>query len=356
MARPSQRARNGGDPQVKKRGRGVASMFYGIGRTGTIDAASAHVEIDDGGSVKLLTGATEIGEGILTALAQIAAEEVGVEVDDVRIADNDTAVVPEASHAGASRQTYVIGNAVIAACREANSRLYACLAERWGVPAEDIDSRHRKVWSRSRPELSLSMAEAVKYCKSQGRFLVGSGAWRSVGTALDPESGEGDPWSTYVWGSQIAEVEVDTESGEVTVLDVWAAHDVGKAINPQGVEGQVEGGVVMGMGMALMEEYVLEEGIPKTGGFSKYILPTSLDIPRIHSLIIEDPELLGPHGAKGVGEPTSLPTAPAIINAIYDAIGVRIDTLPASPERILAALKARSDAERRLTAEANAKE
>lgn len=328
---------------MKKRGRGVASMFYGIGRTGVIDAASAHVELDDGGSVKVLTGVTEIGEGILTAIAQMAAEEIGAEVEDVRIAENDTAVVPEASHAGASRQTYVVGNAVIAACREAKARMAAVLGEHWGVPAEDVDSRHRVVWSRSKPELRMSLAEAVAFCKKQGRFLVGSGSWRSVGTSLDAETGQGDPWSTYVWGTQIADVEVDTETGEVSVLNVWAAHDVGKAINPQGVEGQIEGGVVMGMGMALMEEYELDQGVPKTAGFSKYILPTSLDIPQIHCVIVEDPEEIGPHGAKGVGEPTSLPTAPAILNAIYDAIGVRIDTLPASPERILAALRTRHD-------------
>lgn len=341
---------------MKQRGRGVASMMYGIGRTGVIDAASAHVELDDGGSLKVLTGVTEIGEGILTAIAQIAAEEVGVEIEDVRIAENDTATVPEASHAGASRQTYVVGNAVIDACRDVKRRLFQTLSERWGVPPDDIDARHRTVWSRSRPELRLSMADAVAYCKKQGRFLVGSGTWRSVGTGLDPETGQGEPWSTYVWGTQIAEVEVDTETGEVTILEFWAAHDVGKAINPQGVEGQIEGGIVMGMGMALMEEYELSEGVPKTAGFSKYILPTSLDIPHIHSLIVENPEELGPHGAKGVGEPTSLPTAPAIVNAIYDAIGVRIDTLPASPERILASLQAKKDAERTSAAELQARD
>jgi CO/xanthine dehydrogenase Mo-binding subunit len=330
---------------VKKRGRGVAAMFYGIGRTATIDAASAHVELDDGGSVKVLTGATEIGEGILTALAQMAAEEVGVEIEDVRLAENDTAVVPEASHAGASRQTYVIGNAVINACNEAKAKLYTVLAEHWGVAPDDLDSRHRVVWSRSKPECRMSMSEAVAFCKKQGRFLVGSGTWRSVGEALDPENGQGAPWPTYVWGTQIAEVEVDTETGEVQLLKVWAVHDVGKAINPQGVEGQIEGGVIMGMGMALTEEYEMEEGVPKSAGFSKYILPTSLDIPEIECVLIEDPSGLGPHGAKGVGEPTSLPTAPAILNAIYDAIGVRIDTLPASPERVLAALRAKMSSE-----------
>jgi CO/xanthine dehydrogenase Mo-binding subunit len=136
----------------------------------------------------------------------------------------------------------------------------------------------------------------------------------------------------------VAEVEVDTVTGEVQVLGIWAAHDVGRAINPRGVEGQIEGGVVQGLGQALMEDYKIENGHTSTHGFAKYILPTSLDVPQINSIIVEDPDPLSPLGAKGIGEPALIPTAPAIMNAIYDAIGVRITSLPATPEKIMAGI------------------
>lgn len=139
----------------------------------------------------------------------------------------------------------------------------------------------------------------------------------------------------------MAEVEVDTYTGEVQVLGIWAVHDVGRAINPRGVEGQIEGGVVQGLGQALMEDYRTEKGHTTTHGFAKYILPTSLDIPQINCTIVEDPDPLSPLGAKGIGEPALVPTAPAIMNAIYDAIGVRMKSLPATPEKILSALRER---------------
>ncbi len=137
----------------------------------------------------------------------------------------------------------------------------------------------------------------------------------------------------------MAEVEVDTETGEVQVLGVWASHDVGRAVNPQGVEGQIEGGVVMAVGQTLMEDYKQADGYPSTMNLAKYILPTSLDVPQVTSAIVEDPDPLSPLGVKGIGEPSMIPTAPAIINAIYDAVGVRIHSLPATPEKVLAALR-----------------
>jgi CO/xanthine dehydrogenase Mo-binding subunit len=147
-----------------------------------------------------------------------------------------------------------------------------------------------------------------------------------------------------VFGAQVAEVEVDTITGEVQVLGIWAAHDVGRAVNPQGVEGQIEGGIVQALGQGLMEDYKLDNGRTSTSGFAKYILPTALDVPRVNSIIIEDPDPIGPLGVKGIGEPAMVPTIPAIMNAIYDAVGVRITTLPATPEKVLMAIR---DKERR---------
>jgi CO/xanthine dehydrogenase Mo-binding subunit len=185
------------------------------------------------------------------------------------------------------------------------------------------------------------MGEAVATAKSRGVVPVGSATFGTDTTGLDPVDGSGRPWQAYVFGCQVAEVEVDTVTGEVQVLGVWAAHDVGRAVNPQGVEGQIEGGIVQAVGQGLMEDYKLKEGHTSTSGLAKYILPTSLDVPRINSIIIEDPDPIGPLGVKGIGEPAMIPTIPAIMNAIYDAVGVRITSLPASPEKVRAAIQSK---------------
>ena len=324
----------------KMRGRGMAASWYGIARTATIDRAGAWAELDDGGTAKIVTGVTEIGEGILTLLAQVAAEEMGVKPEDITIGDNDTARSPEAAHAGATRQTYMIGNCVALACRDARAKLDKELADHWDVEVDSIEAFDGEIWSKG-SNLKMSMEEAVDICKKRGVVPVGSGSFTAHGTGLDPVDGSGSPWQAYVFGTQVAEVEVDTVTGEVQVLGIWASHDVGRAINPRGVEGQIEGGVVQGLGQALMEDYQLENVHTKTHGFAKYILPTSLDIPQINTVIVEDPDPKSPLGAKGIGEPALVPTAPAIMNAIYDAVGVRMTSLPATPERILAALEAK---------------
>jgi CO/xanthine dehydrogenase Mo-binding subunit len=328
---------------ARKRGRGMAACWYGIARTATVDRAAAWAEIDDGGSAKVVTGVTEIGEGILTVLAQIAAHEMGVKPEHVTIGDNDTARSPEAAHAGASRQTYMIGNVVALASREARGRLAQVMADVWDVDVETIGTGNGEIWAKDSNH-RVSIGEAVSIAKNRGVVPVGSASFGTDATGLDPVDGSGRPWQAYVFGTQVAEVEVDTVTGEVQVLGIWAAHDVGRAVNPQGVEGQIEGGIVQALGQALMEDYQLKDGHTTTSGFAKYILPTSLDVPRINSIIIEDPDPLGPLGVKGIGEPAMVPTIPAIMNAIYDAVGVRITSLPATPEKVLMAIR---DKERR---------
>jgi len=325
------------------RGRGMAASWYGIARTATIDRAGAWVEMDDGGTAKVVTGVTEIGEGILTVLAQVAAEELGIRPGDVTIGDNDTARSPEAAHAGATRQTYMIGNCVAIACRDARAKLDAELADHWQVDAATIKAFDGEIWAEGTNN-RMTVDEAVALCKKRGVVPVGSGSFTAHGTGLDPVDGSGAPWQAYVFGCQVAEVEVDTLTGEVQVLGMWAVHDVGRAINPRGVEGQIEGGIVQGLGQALMEDYQLDKGHTTTHGFSKYILPTSLDIPQINTMLVEDRDPRSPLGAKGIGEPALVPTAPAIMNAIYDAIGVRITALPATPESILQGLEEKKSA------------
>jgi CO/xanthine dehydrogenase Mo-binding subunit len=328
----------------------MAAGWYGIARTATVDRAGAWAEVDDGGTVKIMTGVTEIGEGILTVLAQIAAEEIGVRPQDVTIGDNDTARVPEAAHAGATRMTYMIGNAVALASRDARARLVAVLAAHWDVAPDKIVTANG-VASVEDANQYMTMAEAVHLAKSRGVVPVGSASFGTDTTGLDPVDGSGRPWQAYVFGCQVAEVEVDTITGEVQVLGVWAAHDVGRAVNPKGVEGQIEGAVVQALGQGLMEDYKLDKGHTTTPGFAKYILPTALDVPQITSVIIEDPDPIGPLGVKGIGEPAMVPTIPAVMNAIYDAVGVRITSLPATPEKILDGLRHKAKSNARLTVE-----
>jgi CO/xanthine dehydrogenase Mo-binding subunit len=322
----------------------MAACWYGIARTATVDRAAAWAEIDDGGSAKVVTGVTEIGEGILTVLAQIAAHEMGVKPEHVTIGDNDTARSPEAAHAGASRQTYMIGNVVALASREARKRLAEVMADVWDVDVGEIGTGNGEIWAKNTNH-RISMGEAVTTAKNRGVVPVGSATYGTDATGLDPVDGSGRPWQAYVFGTQVAEVEVDTVTGEVQVLGIWAAHDVGRAVNPQGVEGQIEGGIVQALGQGLMEDYQLKDGHTSTSGFAKYILPTSLDVPRINSIIIEDPDPLGPLGVKGIGEPAMVPTIPAVMNAIYDAVGVRITALPATPERVLMAIREKENRE-----------
>jgi CO/xanthine dehydrogenase Mo-binding subunit len=327
---------------MKHIGRGIACGWYGIARTAAMDRAAVWVELDDGGSVKVATGVTEIGEGVLTGLCQIAAQEMGVRPEDIVLGDNDTARVPEAAHAGATRMTYMIGNATAIACREAFGKFRDAMGAYWQASPTSIQAFAGNVWVEGSPSKKMTMAHAVHVLKKErGIVVVGSGLFTSQHTPLDPETGQATPWQSYVFGAQIAEVEVDDDTGEVQVLGVWASHDVGRVVNPQQIEGQIEGSVVMGLGHALMEDYIEETGFTKTPGFAKYILPTTLDIPKITSIIVEEPDPKTPLGVKGIGEPAMVQTAPAIINAIYDAVGVRMTQLPATPERVLAALMAK---------------
>jgi CO/xanthine dehydrogenase Mo-binding subunit len=325
---------------AKKRGRGVAACWYGIARTATVDRAAAWAEIDDGGTAKIVTGVTEIGEGILTVLAQIAAQEIGIRPQDVTIGDNDTARAPEAAHAGATRQTYMIGNSVALASRQARDKLIEVMADYWDVEVDVIRTANGEIWAENTNH-RISMGKAVECCKQRGVVPVGAASFGTDTTGLDPVDGSGRPWQAYVFGCQVAEVEVDTVTGEVQVLGIWAVHDVGRAVNPRGVEGQIEGGIVQALGQGLMEDYKLHEGRTTTPGFAKYILPTALDVPQVTSVILEDPDPIGPLGVKGIGEPAMVPTIPAIMNAIYDAVGVRVTDLPATPEKILEALIAK---------------
>jgi CO/xanthine dehydrogenase Mo-binding subunit len=283
----------------------------------------------------------------LTVLAQIAAEELGVATDDVHVVSGDTDTTPMDTGAIASRTTYVAGNAVRLAAAQAKAILFEIAASRLGVPAGELEARDRKIHVKGYPRRSIGIGEVAYQAQVvAGRPAIGSASWNPPTVPLDPETSQGKPFSTYVYATQIAEVEVDDETGAVEVLRVAAAHDCGTPINPMLVEGQVQGGIAMGVGFALQEEMLFDaEGRQVNASLTNYIVPTSLDMPEIEVDIVRSYDPTGPFGAKGVGEPTSVPTAAAILNAIFEAVGVRLTALPATAERVLAAIKAKQAAE-----------
>ncbi|HUW64795.1 MAG TPA: molybdopterin cofactor-binding domain-containing protein [Spirochaetia bacterium] len=328
---------------MKKRGKGMACMFYPIGFTSYPNPSAAFVKVNQDGTAVVYTGATDVGQGSTTVLAQIAAEELGITFEQVSMVTSDTKLTPFDLGSVASRVTYIVGNAVKLAAAAARQILFDVAAEELAVDPRGLSAGGGEIYVRGFPARKMTVAAAARKAEAgKGRPPVGAASFNPATTLLDPDTGHGKPYGAYAFATQIAEVEVDTETGVVEVLKLVAVHDCGRAINPLLVEGQIEGGVSMGLGYGLMEEMVLADGEVKNPQFTDYILPTALDVPEIITGIVERPEPTGPFGAKGVGEPSLLPTAPAIVNAIRDAVGVVIRDLPATPEKILRELAARN--------------
>ncbi len=324
---------------MKKYGRGIGCNLYGVGYGfSRPDHSAAYIEVADDGTATILSGVCDIGQGSDTIFCQIAAEELGIAYEDVRIISADTAVTPDSLASTASRQTFVSGNAVKLAATNAKSHLVKLAAEIFGCSLEDVVIKERQVSCLSDLSRTMPFATLAREAHQRGKQFIGF-AWYDNTTAdVDHDTNQGDAYATYIYATQVADVEVDTDTGEVTVLRVGAAHDCGKAINPKNVEQQIEGAIAQGMGYAIMEEVVIQNGITITPSLTKYLLPTSQDMPEVITYLVEDPDPKGPFGAKGVGEGAIIPTAAAIVNAVYDAIGVRIFSLPITPEKILVAL------------------
>jgi CO/xanthine dehydrogenase Mo-binding subunit len=300
----------------KRRGIGLAIGYKNVGYSlGFDDQSSAHVELTlaESGEVAwalVKIASVEVGQGVLTALAQIAADTLGVDLGRVRMAYLDTANVPDAGSSSASRHVFMSGGAVHRACLAA-----------------------RKKW-----EATLRAETGETHVEAQYTF---KGRSVRATTPFAAETGQCEPHISYSYATQIALVEVDTETGETNILNFWAAADAGKVVNPVMYFGQQAGGVHMGVGYALTEHYIQQDGRPRTRRFSEYHIPTVLDMPRqFESIAVESaPDPNGPFGATGLGETPTLPTAPAITNAIHDAVGVWIDDLPANAERVWRALQ-----------------
>jgi CO/xanthine dehydrogenase Mo-binding subunit len=315
----------------KRRGVGVAGMFYGCGNTSLPNPSTIRLGLKPNGRLSLHQGAVDIGQGANTVITQIAADAVGLPIDLFDLVSADTGLTPDCGKTSASRQTFVTGKAAERAGLALRRQLLRLANAGEAASLEIAGTRllvHEPAVIRS---LELSHMPPGPY----GYVLCTEETFDPPTSPLDAD-GQGAPYAVYGYGAHLAEVEVDLRLGTVKVLRVIAAHDVGRAINPVLVEGQIEGGIAQGIGMALMEEFVPGRG----ENLHDYLIPTIGDVPPITSILIERPSSVGPFGAKGIGEQALIPTAPAILNAICHATGARITRTPATPDRVLAAIRA----------------
>jgi CO/xanthine dehydrogenase Mo-binding subunit/aerobic-type carbon monoxide dehydrogenase small subunit (CoxS/CutS family) len=326
-ARAAAAAANAGGPVVR-RGVGLAACWYGCGNTSLPNPSTIRLGLRPDGAVVLHQGAVDMGQGANTVVTQIAAEALGLPVAAFVLVGADTALTPDAGKSSASRQTVVSGNA----------------AARAGRSLREAILRHANAGERARlaldgPRLHLDGARTIDLAAlpadARGYVFAAEATYDPPTTPLDAD-GQGVPYAVYGYGAQMVELAVDTALGTVRLLRITAAHDLGRAVNPTLAEGQIEGGIVQGIGMALMEEYVPG----RTENLHDYLIPTIGDVPEIVPILIEKPDPEGPFGAKGLGEHTLIPTAPAILNAIRHATGAEITRLPALPHRILEAIRA----------------
>jgi xanthine dehydrogenase molybdenum-binding subunit len=324
------------------RGIGMASMIHvgGGARVYKSDGCGTIIKIDDFGTVNVITGATDMGQGSDTVIAQITAEELGVRVEDVVVTHTDTDICPWDVGAHASRTTFVAGNSARGAAKKVKNQLLEVAAKSLGENPEDLDIRDRTIFSKKDPEKKSPLGKVLRaaHYTAGGSMIMADYFYDPTNENLDREF-KGNLSVTYAYGTHGVEVEVDKETGQVKILRYVAAHDVGKAINPMLLEGQVYGGATQGIGYALTERLILKDGKVMNPNFLDYKMLTAKDVPNFETIVVETNDSFGPFGAKGIGEPGLVPTAPAIANAIYDAVGVRIKDLPITPEKVLAALK-----------------
>lgn len=320
-----------GSPTDGKVAWGVATAYKNTGfGGGAEDSAGAEVEVYPDGTAEIRSSSADLGQGLATILTQCTAEELGLPFERVRVLLSDTDLTPDGGATTASRQTYVTGNAARLAARSMRERLASVAAERWDVPPDTIRFEGGLLLA---VDHTTSMAKAVRWLREEGHEtrLV----YRYTAPETLPLGQGGDMHVAFSYGVQAAQVAVDERSGKVTVLRLVAASDSGRALNPQALLGQIEGGMVMGIGTALTEEYVLENGIPQTLRWQDYDAPRIAQVPEMAVHVIEHPVSTGPYGGKGIGELPSIPTAPAICNAIYHVVGARALHLPIRPEWLL---------------------
>lgn len=325
-----------------KRGRGIAALNYPTGMNLGGDPTQALIYCQPTGGFVIKLASTDLGQGLKTVIPQIAAETLGVPLDSVQIDTGDTDSAPHCMGTFASRATHRAGNAVIMAANEAKKQLLEVAGDELEAAPEDLvvsdgDIYVRGVPSKKKSVFDVALAAHFKY----GKTISGRGIFLKPNKGIDPETGACDPDSTEAHCTTVADVDVDTETGEVKVVKMWSAYEVGRQINPKMVQGQIVGGTVMGIGVALKESTFPDypNYDPHPGSFSEYMMMGAADVPPIESTVLEYPSVDGPYGVKGVGEMTANSPLPAIVNAIYDAVGVWITDLPVTPEKVLRALE-----------------
>jgi CO/xanthine dehydrogenase Mo-binding subunit len=323
-------------------GRGLASSLTPYGRMcWTRDTSHAWVGAEVDGTFLVRAGVPDHGGGQASSLVSIAAEVLGIPMDRITVHIADSQLTPLSGTTTATRQLYMAGNAVLRAAQDLRRTLLEQAADLFEAPPEILDIRDGEVFVVEDPSRRKPIAHVVRAAAAAGRPISFLGKFNApVGETIDPHTGQGKAFPDFTYGTQAAEVEVDLETGKVWVRQLTSCYDVGRAVNRQSVEGQLEGGAVMGIGYALTEDCVLEQGALKTRHLAEYLLPTAMDCPDIKTILIESGNGLGPFGAKGVGEPSLTPTAAAIANAVRDAIGARVHELPITPERVFMTLHA----------------
>ncbi len=336
------RSYRNGEKGPLKRGIGMASLLHvgGGAKIYRSDGCGTMLKIDDYGHVTVLTGSTEIGQGSETVIAQFVAEELGLAISAVTIINNDSEITPWDVGVHASRTTFIAGNSAQRAARKAREKLLSAAAETLGVPSRELDLRAGQVTRADTGEALLDLGKLIRslHFAKKNEIVMTSEYYEPPSVPQDREF-KGNVSASYAFGTQVVELEVDTETGVIRILKVTAAHDVGRVINALGIEGQIEGGVVMGMGYALSEHLQVEEGLVNNPNFRDYKLITAPEVPEIDMHFIETRDPEGPAGAKGVGEAPAICTSAAIVNALYNATGKRFYELPLTPERVLRVLK-----------------
>jgi xanthine dehydrogenase molybdenum-binding subunit len=329
-------------PKAECEGVGLSSLIHvgGGARVYKSDGCGNIIKMDDFGKVDVFTGATDMGQGSDTVIAQIVAEELGLLVEDIHVIHSDTDVCPWDVGAHASRTTFIAGNAALGAAKKLKARILEMAAKQLETPLEKLVLFDRCVVDKEDPQKRIEIGKLLRkaHFSHGGQMLMAEYFYDPANENMGKDF-KGNMSMTYTFGAHGVRVKVDEETGKIKILKYVAAHDVGKAINPLLLEGQVYGGVMMGIGYALSEQVILEKGENMNPNFRDYKILTAKDVCPIEAPVLETYDEDGPFGAKGIGEPGCVPTAPAIANAIYDAVGVRIKDLPITPERVLAAIR-----------------